>query len=314
MGDALRVSGLRKKYKRRGPWALDGMECAVPRGSICGLVGPNGAGKTTLYSVVCGFLPPDAGSVDVLGEGPFDPFVHKGRVGVLPQDAGLPARQTCADFLLLMGRLQGLSAADARRDVDQRLRQVSLHDRRTDPVESLSHGMRRRLSVASALLGSPELVMLDEPMAGLDPVQAAGLRDVLISLRGKTTLLVSSHNLGELERICDRVVLMDSGRLVQQGTVAEITAQGSQVTWELGPGAVPLDALRAALPGHTFSTEDSLDGHRLRQTAPPAELDGSSTVVAATLAAAGLAIRGVQRGRSLEASFLAGREPTSPIS
>ncbi|MCO4771469.1 MAG: ABC transporter ATP-binding protein [Deltaproteobacteria bacterium] len=304
---ALRVDGLSKRYGRRSAWALDSLTCHVPRGVICGLVGPNGAGKTTLYSVISGFLPQEAGTVDILGEGPFDPWRLRGRLGVLPQDAALDERLTCREFLLYMGALQGLSGKEAAQAADVALDEVNLTDRARDRIASLSHGMRRRLSAASALLAQPELVLLDEPMAGLDPVQAASLREVLVRQRGRGTLVVSSHNLVELERICDWVILLEKGKLVQQGTVAEVTGRGVHVGWTVGPGldAAVLASLEAALPGHTLRVEAQGDGALLHQATPPGDdLDASAVVVARVLAAGGVAIRGCQRGRSLEESFL----------
>ena len=301
--DALTVSGLRKRYGRRAPWALDGLDCHFPRGALCGLVGPNGAGKTTLYSVACGFLVPDEGAVDLLGEGGFDAARLKGRVGVLPQDAEIQGKLKAMEFLVYMGRLQGLGAAAARAEADRVLRGVRLGDRRESLVGSLSHGMRRRLAVASALLGSPELVLLDEPTAGLDPAQAASLRDELVALRGNSTLIVSSHNLVELERICDWVVLMEAGRCVRQGTVADVTGQSQLVTWVLGPGDPPLDVLREQLPGHRWEWRP--EERALLQRAPAeSDLDAASLAVVGALTAAGIALRGIQRGRTLEESFL----------
>lgn len=304
---ALRVDGLTKRYSRKAPPALADLTCHVPRGVICGLVGPNGAGKTTLYSVICGFLPPDAGTVDILGQGPFDPWRLRGRIGVLPQDAGLDERLTCREFLRYMAELQGLSSRDAASAADVALREVNLTDRAGDRIASLSHGMRRRIAAASALLAEPELVLLDEPMAGLDPVQAASLREVLVRRRGKGTLVVSSHNLVELERICDWVILLEKGRLVQQGTVAEVTGRGVHVGWTVGPGldADGLARLEAALPGHTLRFDASSDGGVLHQQTPPGDdLDASAVVVAGVLAGLGVAIRACQRGRSLEETFL----------
>ncbi len=310
-GAALRIDGLRKRYGRRSPWALDDLTCHVPRGTICGLVGPNGAGKTTLYSVICGFLPPESGRVDILGQGPFDPWALRGRIGVLPQDAALDERLTCREFLRYMAALQGLSDRDGAAAADTALSEANLGDRSGDRIASLSHGMRRRIAAASALLASPELVLLDEPTAGLDPVQAASLREVLVKRRGRGTMVVSSHNLVELERICDWVILLEKGKLVQQGTVAEVTGRGVHVAWTVGPGldgdapGSVLAALAEALPGHTLRVEATVDGGVLHQSTPPGDdLDASSVVVAAVLSARGVAIRGCQRGRSLEESFL----------
>lgn len=308
---ALRVEGLRKRYGRRSPWALNGLTCHVPRGTICGLVGPNGAGKTTLYSVISGFLPPEEGSVDILGLGAFDPWKLRGRLGVLPQDAALDERLTCREFLRYMASLQGLSDSASWEASDRALEEVNLSDRADDRIASLSHGMVRRIAAASALLGQPELVLLDEPMAGLDPVQAASLREVLVRQRGRGTLVVSSHNLVELERICDWVILLEKGELVQQGTVAEVTGRGVHVAWTVGPGletdaqGSALAVLRLALDGHTLRFEPTGDGGVLHQATPPSnDLDASAVIVARVLAQHGVAIRAVQRGRSLEESFL----------
>ena len=304
---AIRVAGLRKRYRRRGPWALDGFDLEVPTGVISGVVGPNGAGKTTLFSVICGYLRPDAGEVDVLGQGPFDPWRLKGRLGALPQDASLDDRLTCVEFLLYVARLQGLPRRDAEGEAHRTLGELNLAERAADKIGSLSHGMRRRLASASALLGHPELVLLDEPTSGLDPAQSRDLRQVLLRMRGRSTLLVSSHNLDELERICDHLVLVDHGRCTRQGTVDEITGRGRHVAWELGPGEVPLEALREALPDHGWTWEPGVAGGHLVQIPPPDDdLDGSSVVVARLLADASVAIRAVRRGRSLEESYLEG--------
>jgi ABC-type multidrug transport system ATPase subunit len=291
---------------------LDGFSCSVPSGSICALVGANGAGKTTLYSVICGFLLPDEGSVDILGEGAFDPFRFKGRIGVLPQDAALPERISGRDFLRFMASLQGIPRSAVQAAAERALRDVDLQDRGHALVATLSHGMRRRLSVAGALVGSPELVLLDEPTAGLDPAQARHLREMLRNQRGRCTLLVSSHNLDELERICDHVVLVDRGRCLREGSVAEVTGRSQVVTWLLGPGQPPLPRLRALLDGHEFRWDaepagagGAAAGSMLVQRAPAdADLDASSLALARALSEAGIAIRGVQRGRSLEESFL----------
>ena len=312
---ALTITGLKKRYGRKSPWALDDLTCHFPRGAICGLVGPNGAGKTTLYSVICGFLPPDEGTVDILGTGPFDPWRLRGRLGVLPQDAALDERLTCREFLLYMGALQGLDDVRAADAADRSLAEVNLVDRANERVAALSHGMRRRLSAASALLGEPELVLLDEPMAGLDPIQAASLRAALVHQRGRSTVVVSSHNLVELERICDWIVVLERGQLVRQGTVADVTGRSMHVRWTVGPGLQEPDgamaSLREALEGHELRLEPATggDGSVLHQRTPPADdLDASAVVVARELAAAGVAIRGCQRGQSLEESFLEAAE------
>ncbi|MCB9766432.1 MAG: ABC transporter ATP-binding protein [Alphaproteobacteria bacterium] len=308
MSDALVIEDVRKRYGLRGPWALDGLSCSVPTGSICGLIGPNGAGKTTLFSVICGFLPADSGRVDVLGAGVFDPWVHKARLGALPQDALLPDRSTCRDFLRFMGMLQGMTGVEARSATEDALMKVDLRERADMVIANLSHGMRRRLSTASALLGTPELVLLDEPTAGLDPVQARQLRHQLVALRGQTTLVISSHNLAELERICDHVIFIEAGRCLRQGSLDALTRAGQTLRWGLGPGPVPLDALHAALPEHRFTLEEIEGARTLSHHAPlSADVDAATLVVMGALAQAGVPLRDLRRGQSLEESYIEGR-------
>jgi ABC-type multidrug transport system ATPase subunit len=296
---ALAFQAVVKQYGRRGVRALDAFTCTFPTGALCGLVGPNGAGKTTAFSIVGGYLRPDSGRVEILGRDGFDPWQLKGHLGVLPQDAELGPRHTPRELLQHLARLQGLGRTSARKETERVLDVVGLTDRRNKRIGSLSHGMRRRVAVASALIGQPDLVLLDEPTAGLDPVQARSLREALLERRAGQTVVVSSHNLEELERICDWVVMMDSGKCLREGSVADVTGRQSTVVWEL-VGAAPLDALATALPAHTFA----LDGELLTQTAPVGgDLDASSVQVMAVLAAAAVPVRGVRRGIGLEKRF-----------
>jgi len=299
---ALTLDRVTKRYGR-GTLALDAMSFTVPTGSITGFVGPNGAGKTTTFSVVCGFLAPDEGTVDVLGQGPFVPGASKGRLGVLPQDAELPDRHTPVELLTHLGQLQGLARAQARTEAGRLVELVRLGDRRHHRIATLSHGMRRRVAVASALCGSPPLVLLDEPLAGLDPAQAYSLRDNLAALRGEQTLVVSSHNLGEIERLCDHVVMVRDGRCVRQGPVAEVTGSTAVSRWELGPGELPLAALREALPDASFRAEGSLLTVRT-SGAGAGDPDRVATVVMRCLVEAGVPLRGLSRGMGLERRFL----------
>ncbi|MCB9745364.1 MAG: ABC transporter ATP-binding protein [Alphaproteobacteria bacterium] len=307
MKAALRVTHLSKRFGRRGVLALDDLSCAFPEGAICGLIGPNGAGKTTLFGVVCGFLPPDTGEVDILGQGSFDPFRLKGRLGALPQDAALNDRDTCRGFLFHMALLQGMGRVEARRAADEALELVNLSERAEQLIGKLSHGMRRRVATASALLGRPELVLLDEPTAGLDPAQAASLRDQLVARRGASTLVISSHNLSELERICDYVVFIRRGACVREGRLEDLTESARDLRWRLG-APPPLDTLRALLPEHGWSWQ--AEGGWLTQR-PPEGRDPDDACLIAMRAFADLELppRELRRGQSLEESFLASEEP-----
>lgn len=298
---ALSFHNVVKRYPRSATPALDHLSFSVPEGVVCGLVGPNGAGKTTAFSVVCGFLHADAGSVDILGAGGFDPFRLKGRLGVLPQDAALPDRHTPRQLLVHLARLQGLSSADAPAAAQRALVDVGLTERADERIHRLSHGMRRRVAAATAMVGSPELVLLDEPMAGLDPAQAKNMRQVITSLRGRTTVVVSSHNLTELERICDWVVMVDKGRCLREGSVASVTGTGEHLIWQLTSDAVDLTALRA----DTSVASADLEGAQLDVTCVPgADLDAVSLVVMRLLLDQGVGLRALRRGVSLEDRFL----------
>lgn len=298
MTAALTFTDVRKTFG--AATALDGLSFSIPEGALAGFVGHNGAGKTTAFSIVSGFLPFDAGTFSVFDLERPSPRDLKGLLGVLPQDAALPELHTPVELLVHLGRLQGLAARAARDEADRVLGLVGLEARRHDRMATLSHGMRRRVAVASALVGEPRLVLLDEPLAGLDPAQAHALRDALAALRGRQTLVVSSHNLTELERLCDWVVMLKNGRCTRQGTVASVSGQQELVRWALA-GEPPLDALHTALPGHRFVA----DGDAMVQHPPTdSDLDAASLVVMATLAEAGVPLRGLVRGMGLERRFI----------
>lgn len=289
---ALVVKGLRKRFGKAV--ALDGLDFAVPRGSICGLVGPNGAGKTTAMSIVAGYLQADEGLIDVLGLGPFDPDRHRGRVGILPQDAELPVASTPRQLLRVWGRLGGIAGGDIDRAVRIALDQVLLTERADARIATLSHGMRRRVTVASALIGNPQLVLLDEPTSGLDPAQAKFLREGIAALRGDRTVLVSSHNLAELESICDHVVFIDHGVCLRHGTLAEVTGRDRTVMIRL---VYPLP------PGRDAQIELRLP------PGDPRSIEEATTELLATLLAEGARVAEVRQGQSLERTFFSEATP-----
>ncbi len=293
-GTALSIVGLMKRFGRHQ--ALDALAFSVPEGSICGLIGPNGAGKTTTMSIIAGYLQADGGTVDLLGMGPFDPVRHAGRVGILPQDAELPLASTPRQLLTVWGRLQGIPGARIGDAVDSVLASVLLGDRADARISTLSHGMRRRVTVASALVGDPAFVLLDEPTSGLDPAQARHLRESLASLRGRTTVLVSSHNLAELESLCDRVVVIDHGRCVREGEMAAVTGADREVTITLAPPFPVGVAFVDGRPGTVL----------LRLVADdPRSLPEATSARLAELLAVGARVVEVRQGSSLEARVLA---------
>ena len=218
---ALWCDGLRKRYGRRT--AVDGVSLSVGRGEVVGLLGPNGAGKTTVIKMLLGLVRPDAGEVMVLGRPGADPSA-RARVGYLPELFRYQPWLTAAEVLRLHVRLAG---ADIPRDEQHGcLELVGLGTRAGDRVGGFSKGMQQRLGLAVALVARPELVVLDEPTSALDPLGRADVRDVVLSLRERgVAVVLNSHLIGEVERVCDRVVVLDRGRVAASGTLAELLGQ-----------------------------------------------------------------------------------------
>lgn len=194
--------------------ALNNVNFSLEAGAPIALVGPNGAGKTTLFSLLCGYLSPSAGSITILGEAPNSPKLL-GKIAALPQDAALDPNLTIVSQLRFFAQLQGMSAEQAKQEAIRVLALVDLADVAEQKPPSLSHGMSKRVSIAQALIGSPELVLLDEPTAGLDPANAKKVRELVKALSPTTTFMISSHNLDELEKLCDQVLYLDKGQLSQ---------------------------------------------------------------------------------------------------
>ncbi len=240
---AVRLSKVTKRFGAKT--AVDGISLKIKAGSVYGLIGPNGAGKTTTFSMMAGFLQPTEGVVEVLGFNPAQVDELRGRLGVLPQDALLPNTDTVGEFLTHMAALQDIPSDKLRGEVESVLAEVDGRDWMKLRCSQLSHGMAKRVQLAQALLGEPEVVLLDEPTAGLDPRVAYEVRQIIKSRKGRCTLIVSSHNLQELEEVCDGAAILDRGRVVAHGSIAELTASSQEVHIRLAPGPVPLQELRA---------------------------------------------------------------------
>ena len=215
---AVWCSGLRKRYARQT--AVDGVSFTVGRGEILGLLGPNGAGKTSVIKILLGLVRPDAGEVLLLGR-PAPSPESRARVGYLPELFRYQPWLSAAEVLALHVRLAGVAvSAEERRES---LAAVGLAHRARDRVGGFSKGMQQRLGLAVALVARPELVVLDEPTSALDPLGRADVRDLLLSLRARgVAVLLNSHLIGEVERVCDRVVILDKGRVAASGTLPEL--------------------------------------------------------------------------------------------
>lgn len=218
---AVWCSGLRKRYGRRQ--AVEDVSLEVGRGEVVGLLGPNGAGKTSVIKMLLGLVHPDAGEVLLLGRPAADP-AGRARVGYLPELFRYQPWLSAAEVLTLHIRLSGIDVtARERRDC---LALVGLAERAGDRVGGFSKGMQQRLGLAVALVAGPELVVLDEPTSALDPLGRVDVRDILLALRSRgVAVLLNSHLIGEVERVCDRVVILDRGRVAASGTLAELLGQ-----------------------------------------------------------------------------------------
>ncbi|WP_135363017.1 ABC transporter ATP-binding protein [Halosimplex halophilum] len=223
----IEITDVTKRYD--GVDALDGVSLSVPSGASLGLVGTNGAGKTTLFRLLVGHETPDAGTVRVAGVDPTDGTRVRERVGYLPEDAGFQPALTGAEVLGYYADMRGVEAPR----VDTLLSVVGLPDAGDRPVGGYSNGMNRRLGLAVALLGDPDVLLLDEPTAGLDPAGVDAFNRVVERVRAErdVTVVLSTHVLSEVEALCDRVAVLDDGALRSVGTVEEVTrAAGDEVT------------------------------------------------------------------------------------
>jgi len=301
IGVAIVTRDLVKRYGRRR--ALDGCSLVVPRGTMMGLVGANGAGKTTWMMAVAGFLRLSSGSIDLLGRGPFRAEVHSGRFAILPQDSALPLEARPGDILYRYARMQGLSPEAARRTANEMLAAVNLADRANNSIRSLSHGMRMRVRFAQCFIGSPEVVLLDEPLNGLDPIEADRIRRFLRARRGRQTIVISSHNLHDIETLCTHVAFVEKGRVTRTSTLEAITRASSRVTYTLAAEPSDMAALSAAVPGATFAW--TAETHDLVCTFEAA--DGDVAAINRKLLPALLAqtdVLAVSSGLSLEQAYL----------
>jgi ABC-2 type transport system ATP-binding protein len=213
-------------------WALYNIDINVKKNITTGLVGPNGAGKTTLFSLLCGFLKPSKGSIEILGHNPDHPSL-RGRISILPQDAHLLKTLAVGKQLSMLAELQGYKKKDAIKESHRVLELVNLLSSRNKTAEQLSHGMLKRIAIAQAFIGEPELILLDEPTAGLDPSTTDGIKSVIRQLTGKTSIIITSHNLEVIEDLCKEVIILKEGRLHSHDKIADLTTRTKALTFKL---------------------------------------------------------------------------------
>lgn len=213
MSALIECHGLNKSYGNKH--ALKNINFEIQAGQPIALVGPNGAGKSTLFGILSGYMAATSGDAMILGHNVGSPELI-GRIGALPQDALFDPNLTIMQQLSFLARLQGFEKAASIKEATRVLELMQLADIAKEKITALSHGMKKRVAIAQALMGSPDLVLLDEPTAGLDPANARNIRQQVMALSGETTFVISSHNLDELERLCDQVLLLEQGELKTQ--------------------------------------------------------------------------------------------------
>jgi ABC-2 type transport system ATP-binding protein len=290
------LRGVRKTFGSHV--AVNSLDLTVSRGEVFGLLGPNGAGKTTVIKMMLGLVRPTAGTVELLGRPATDPAA-RASVGFLPEQFRFHEWLTAREFLDFHGQLYGLSREDRRARIPLALDRVGLAHREHSQLRTFSKGMLQRIGLAQAVLNDPLLLVLDEPTSGLDPVGRREVRDLIVELRAQgVTVLLNSHILSEIERVCDEVAILDLGKMVWQGRMNELAAdERIEVTVELSElSEEALDAVRR------IAADVTEDGGNLRFTASSAIVVSD---VVASLARHGARVYAVRPERpSLEDLFV----------
>ncbi len=219
----IEVSHLTKTYGRH--LAVDDVSFIVEDGQICGLLGPNGAGKSTIMNILTGYLSATGGLVTVAGHPlPEEADAAKACVGYLPEQPPLYPEMTVEEYLLFAAELKGVKRADRKEQVRKAAHRTGLDNVMPRLIRSLSKGYRQRVGIAQALLGSPKLIILDEPTVGLDPAQVVEIRKLIRELGKAHTVILSSHILSEVQAVCQQVLILSKGKLAASGTLEELTA------------------------------------------------------------------------------------------
>lgn len=255
------AQGLTKRYGR--VLALDRLDLTVPDGAVLGLLGPNGSGKSTLVRLVMGFIFPDAGRLD---RGVSRPDA----IGFMPERPAFPHRMRARSYLALNGQLSGLSGAGLRQAVEARLGQMGLESSAGWPIGAYSKGMLQRLALAAALIGDPRLLILDEPMSGLDPLWQKAFRETVRLLqRAGTTVVFSTHRLEDIVDLCTHVAIIHRGRLVRGGSLNEVLPLRDEIRIRVGAMTEPLRArLRGIGMGVTVSGDEVVLAGQALASAP----------------------------------------------
>jgi ABC-2 type transport system ATP-binding protein len=315
-GLAIRIRGLTKRFGKIV--ALDALDLDIPRGIVFGLLGPNGAGKTTTIRLLTGLARPTAGSaaIDGIDVGSSGGVESRRRLGVLDQEPHFYGWMTGRELLAFVGDLLGLESAELDTRIDETLDQVGLTEAGDRRISGYSSGMRQRLGIGQAIIGRPDILILDEPVSSLDPEGRRDLLALIGNLRQSATVLFSTHVLSDVERVCDRVAILDAGRLVTEAPIEELLDQFAPPRYRLEaePGQdARVEALAGGLRRQPWVTAADVDGAHLIVSV--ADDDRAATELLPIVAAVGLRILTFERERpTLEDAFLrlVGRDAAEP--
>ena len=253
-GCAVRLQGVTKRFGKHT--AVSALDLEVPRGIICGLLGPNGSGKTTTIRMIMGILLPDEGSVSLFGGDP--DLTRRTKVGYLPEERGVYRKMKCVDFVTFLAEIRGIPRAEGRRRAHEWLERLGLPEWGDRRVEDLSKGMQQKIQFIGTVIHDPELLILDEPFSGLDPINQDVLEEIVRDFRAKgTTVLFSTHLMDQAERLCERVCLISRSRKVidadlrelkasERGNIVAVESEGPD-GWLDGPEVVGKERVNGAM-------------------------------------------------------------------
>lgn len=276
MTPAVSVSSLEKTYhsgliRRQTVRALDGVSMTVPTGAVFGLLGPNGAGKTTMIKILLSVAHASSGEARLFGHEPGDPAARN-RIGYLPEKHEFPDFLTSAQMLDIYGQMSGVSDTERARRIPELLDRVGLSHASDQKLRGYSKGMLQRAGLAQALLNEPDLLILDEPTDGVDPVGRREIRDILVELKDEgKTVFINSHLLSEVEKVCTKIAILNEGKLVRTGSIEELTAQERMyrlactsipeaVVSDLGDRLVPIQQRRSSANSGSRKPSDAAPG------------------------------------------------------
>jgi len=243
-------------------WAVDDVSFTISSGEIVGLLGHNGAGKTTIMKMLSGYLEPSSGQVTIDGlDLAEDTRAVQQRLGYLPENLPVYPDMSVADYLDYAATLKGLEGAEARDSIRRAIRDTELQEKLLDPIATLSRGYKQRVGVAQAILGSPKLLILDEPTNGLDPNQTQHMRTLIQSLAESATVILSTHIMQEVDAICDRALILRNGKLALDENLSDLCSS-NQVQIKTSLGHSDLDAALENIGGFGASTSISSEGER----------------------------------------------------